>query len=43
LQGDLLVAAKRPAEARTAFEKARELGNLSPLLELKINDLPASP
>lgn len=43
LQGDLLVAAKRPAEARTAYEKARELGNLSPLLELKINDLPASP
>lgn len=41
LQGDLLVAAKRPAEARTAYEKAREQGNLSPLLELKINDLPA--
>jgi len=43
LRGDLLVAAKRPAEARTAYEQARNLGEPSPLLELKINDLPASP
>lgn len=43
LRGDLLVAANRPAEARTAYQQARDLDNPSPLLELKINDLPASP
>ena len=43
LRGDLYVAAKRPAEARAAYAKAKELGDLSPLLELKLNDLPASP
>ena len=42
LRGDLLAAAKRPAEARGAYAKAKELGNQSPLLELKLNDLPAS-
>lgn len=43
LRGDLLVAAKRPADARAAYAKAREQGNVSPLLELKLNDLPANP
>ena len=42
LRGDLLVAAKRPGDARKAYEKARAAGESSPLLELKINDLPAS-
>lgn len=43
LRGDLLVAAKRPAEARAAYAKSQTLGNVSPLLELKLNDLPATP
>lgn len=42
LRGDLYAAAKRPAEARNAYEKAKELGEASPLLELKLNDLPAA-
>ncbi|NDE57334.1 MAG: hypothetical protein EB071_10735 [Gammaproteobacteria bacterium] len=41
LRGDLLIAGKRPSEARAAYMKAKEGGNPSPLLELKINDLPA--
>ena len=41
-RGDLLIAAKRPEEARTAYQKAKELGNRSPLLDLKIHDLPAA-
>ena len=41
LRGDLLTAAQRPKDARTAYERAKALGNLSPLLELKLNDLPA--
>jgi predicted negative regulator of RcsB-dependent stress response len=41
LRGDLLTTAKRPNDARTAYEKAKALGNLSPLLELKLNDLTA--
>ena len=42
VRGDLLIAAKRPQEARSAYEKAKELGNRSPLLDLKIHDLPAA-
>lgn len=42
LRGDLLVAAKRPGDARKAYEKAKAAGESSPLLDLKINDLPAS-
>jgi predicted negative regulator of RcsB-dependent stress response len=42
VRGDLLIAAKRPEEARTAYQKAKELGNRSPLLDLKIHDLPAA-
>jgi predicted negative regulator of RcsB-dependent stress response len=42
LRGDLFAAAKRPADARKAYEKAKELGEGSPLLELKLNDLPAA-
>lgn len=42
LRGDLLVAAKRPMDARAAYSKAKETGDLSPLLELKMNELPDS-
>jgi predicted negative regulator of RcsB-dependent stress response len=42
LKGDLYAAAKRPQDARKAYEKAKELGENSPLLELKLNDLPAT-
>jgi predicted negative regulator of RcsB-dependent stress response len=42
VRGDLLIAAKRPEEARAAYQKAKELGNRSPLLDLKIHDLPAA-
>lgn len=42
LKGDLYAAAKRPAEARLAYEKAKSLGEASPMLELKLNDLPAA-
>ena len=40
LKGDLYLAARRPVEARRAYEIARELGEKSPLLELKLNELP---
>lgn len=43
LKGDLYAAAKRPGDARAAYEKAKEEGVNSPLLELKLNDLPAAP
>jgi predicted negative regulator of RcsB-dependent stress response len=43
LKGDLYAAANRPEEARKAYESARERGETSPLLELKLNDLPAAP
>lgn len=42
VRGDLLIAAKRPEEARTAYQKAKDQGNRSPLLDLKIYDLPAA-
>ncbi len=42
LKGDLYAAAKRPQDARKAYEKAKELGENSPLLDLKLNDLPAT-
>ena len=42
VRGDLLILAKRPEEARTAYQKAKDLGNRSPLLDLKIHDLPAA-
>ena len=40
LRGDLLTAANRPKDARAAYAKAQSLGNKSPVLELKLNDLP---
>jgi predicted negative regulator of RcsB-dependent stress response len=40
LRGDLLVAAKRPEEARAAYLKAKEAGEPTPILDLKLNDLP---
>jgi predicted negative regulator of RcsB-dependent stress response len=42
LKGDLLAAANRPEDARRAYEKAKASGEASPLLELKLNDLPAA-
>lgn len=42
LRGDLFVAAKRPGDARKAYEKAKSLGEVNPVLDLKINDLPAA-
>jgi predicted negative regulator of RcsB-dependent stress response len=42
VRGDLLNAAQRTEEARTAYQKAKEQGNRSPLLDLKIHDLPAA-
>ena len=40
VRGDFLVALKKPVEARAAYAAAKSLGNPSPLLELKLNDLP---
>jgi len=40
LKGDFYLAAKRTTEARRAYEIAKELGEKSPLLELKLNELP---
>jgi predicted negative regulator of RcsB-dependent stress response len=40
VRGDSLLALKRPVEARAAYAAAKSLGNPSPLLELKLNDLP---
>ncbi|MGI9213436.1 MAG: YfgM family protein [Methylococcaceae bacterium] len=40
LKGDVLVAAGRMEEARAAYEKAQSSGEASPLLKLKMNDLP---
>jgi len=42
VRGDLLSAAQRPEEARIAYQKAKEQGNRSPLLDLKLHDLPAA-
>jgi predicted negative regulator of RcsB-dependent stress response len=41
LRGDVLVASGRADEARAAYEKALALTEASPLLKLKLNDLPA--
>lgn len=43
VRGDLLAGAGRVAEARTAFLEAKSKGNRSPLLDLKLHDLPANP
>lgn len=43
LRGDLLVAAKRPDAAREAYLKAKAAGDVTPLLEFKLTDLPATP
>jgi predicted negative regulator of RcsB-dependent stress response len=43
LKGDLYAAANRPDEARKAYEAAKESGEVSPLLELKLNDLSTAP
>jgi predicted negative regulator of RcsB-dependent stress response len=39
LKGDLYVVLRRPGDARLAYEKAKQSGETTPLLELKINDL----
>ncbi len=41
LKGDVLVANGQPDAARTAYEKALALNEASPMLKLKLNDLPA--
>lgn len=41
LRGDVLVARGQPEQARAAYEKARTQGEASPLLKLKLTDLPA--
>ncbi|WP_045225312.1 YfgM family protein [Methyloterricola oryzae] len=43
LKGDLYADLHRPDDARLAYEKARQLGESSPMLEVKINDLAAPP
>jgi predicted negative regulator of RcsB-dependent stress response len=41
LKGDLLLSLTRTEEARTAYLQAKQLGQMSPLLELKLQDLAA--
>ena len=41
LKGDLLLSLARTEEARTAYLQAKQLGQISPLLELKLQDLAA--
>ncbi len=43
LKGDLYAAAGRPDQARKAYQAAKAFGETSPLLELKLNDLPTEP
>lgn len=42
VRGDLLVQAKRLDEARQAYLKSKDQGNRSPLLDLKLHDLPVA-
>jgi predicted negative regulator of RcsB-dependent stress response len=42
LKGDLYAASNRPDPARSSYEKAKGLGEASPMLQLKLNDLPAA-
>jgi predicted negative regulator of RcsB-dependent stress response len=42
LKGDLYAAAGRPDDARKAYETVKQVGEDSPLLELKLNDLPTA-
>lgn len=42
VRGDLLAGAGRIADARAAFLEAKSGGNRSPLLDLKLHDLPAA-
>jgi predicted negative regulator of RcsB-dependent stress response len=41
LKGDLLMSLKRDDEARAAYQQARQAGQASPLVELKLQDLAA--
>ncbi len=43
LKGDLYAAEQRTSEAEAAYERARQLGEKSPLLEMKINNLAVEP
>jgi predicted negative regulator of RcsB-dependent stress response len=43
LKGDLYAASGRPDQARAAYQAAKTFGEVSPLLELKLNDLPTEP
>jgi predicted negative regulator of RcsB-dependent stress response len=42
VRGDLLVQAKKPGEAREAYLRSKDQGNRSPLLDLKLHDLPVA-
>jgi len=42
LKGDIYATAKRSEDARKAYEQAKELGEASPLLDLKLDNLPAA-
>jgi predicted negative regulator of RcsB-dependent stress response len=43
LKGDLYASLNRPAEARAAYQKARQLGVNSVFLEMKLDDLAEAP
>jgi predicted negative regulator of RcsB-dependent stress response len=43
LRGDLFAAAKRPEDARAAYLRAKAAGEPTPMLDLKLNDLPQAP
>jgi len=40
LKGDLYAASNRPDQARAAYQAAKAFGEISPLLELKLDNLP---
>ncbi len=42
-KGDLYAAEQRTSEAQAAYERAKQLGETAPLLELKINNLAVEP
>ncbi len=43
LKGDLYAAEQRTSEAQAAYERAKQLGDAAPLLDMKINNLAVEP
>jgi predicted negative regulator of RcsB-dependent stress response len=43
LKGDLYAAQQRGSEAQAAYERAKEVGETAPLLDMKINNLAVEP